>query len=240
MLRLLRSTIFLIVACALATVSARLLGGTRPSPFVSVFTGPDGSTCDQPCLFGIRPGQTTTKAAVALLTMHPLTRGLTVLSSTPVLMGDPQNGVFIDVETTPDGLVQAVTLSLGISPGNEPASRPNPWTAPLSLGDALPEGSPSTTFSVHGGNEQIIFSRAKLGLIVQVRSGQRFEIDTRVNAIILFSLPPCGDNPASITATLWQGFASQERYNHAPTIELPLTLAGRITSSSPLILCQQE
>src|SRR5262249_11028164 len=40
-----------------------------------IFTNPDGSACQQPCLFGIRPGTTTYDQAVVLLKTHPLTRG---------------------------------------------------------------------------------------------------------------------------------------------------------------------
>src|SRR5207248_927370 len=42
----------------------------------ALLTNPDGSSCQQPCLFGVQPGITNLSAALYLLQAHPFTRGL--------------------------------------------------------------------------------------------------------------------------------------------------------------------
>ncbi len=43
-------------------------------PVFLLFTNPDGTACRQPCLFGVRPGETTYAEALVLLRVHPFTR----------------------------------------------------------------------------------------------------------------------------------------------------------------------
>ncbi len=50
------------------------------SLILELFTNADGSPCKMPCLFGIRPGETTIGEAKALIQAHPLTHSLQQLS----------------------------------------------------------------------------------------------------------------------------------------------------------------
>src|SRR5262249_34087493 len=60
-----------------ATLAVHLVGGTRPMPVATLFSNPDGSPCQQACLFGIVPGQTTASDALLILKAHPLSRRVT-------------------------------------------------------------------------------------------------------------------------------------------------------------------
>jgi len=73
MFRLIRLTLLLIVACAAAIFAAHLIGGTRPNPLAILFTNPDGTPCQRPCLLGVRPGVTKYEDAVTLIRKHPFT-----------------------------------------------------------------------------------------------------------------------------------------------------------------------
>lgn len=74
MARLYRLALGCIGVLALLMLVGRLVGSTRPLPLAILFTNPDGSTCQRPCLFGIRPGETTFDQAFALLREHPFIR----------------------------------------------------------------------------------------------------------------------------------------------------------------------
>lgn len=104
MLRLLRLTLILIAVWALAILGARLFGGWIPSSssFAILFTNPDGSPCERPCILGVRPGQTAYTDAVRLFQAHPFTRTLETVAS------PGRNGI---VFQTPDGK----SLTVGIS-----------------------------------------------------------------------------------------------------------------------------
>src|SRR5258708_4097760 len=88
MSRFLRATLVLFVGIAAATFAAQKLGGIRPSPLVLLFTNPDGTRCEMPCLFGIRPGSTSRTEAVALFTAHPFTRNVQAQYTPSEDMGD--------------------------------------------------------------------------------------------------------------------------------------------------------
>jgi hypothetical protein len=63
---------------SLGMLIARRIGAAQPPPsFALLFTNPDGTPCQMPCVFGIRPGITTKKQAFALIQAHPLTRNMT-------------------------------------------------------------------------------------------------------------------------------------------------------------------
>lgn len=80
MIRLLARTSALMLTFAVAILSARLVGSTHPKPalFSVLFTNPDGSPCERPCMFGVRPGKMTPEKAVEILKQHPITHGMTL------------------------------------------------------------------------------------------------------------------------------------------------------------------
>ncbi len=74
--RFFRLTLGVLIVSAAAIVASRLSGNSHTPLVAALFTNPDGTPCQRPCLFGIRPGQTTLDEAVALLRVHPLTQSL--------------------------------------------------------------------------------------------------------------------------------------------------------------------
>jgi hypothetical protein len=66
-----RLILFLLIAFAAAILAVRVR--SKPLSVVEMlFTHADGSPCEQPCLFGITPGQTKYRDVDTLLTMHPM------------------------------------------------------------------------------------------------------------------------------------------------------------------------
>ncbi len=73
----------LIALLAAAVALAGSVGRDQDSPLAAFFTNPDGSACQQPCLFGVRVGETRADRAMMLLKLHPLTRNLRALHREP-------------------------------------------------------------------------------------------------------------------------------------------------------------
>lgn len=70
MFRLFNLTLILLIMFIAMIFAARVTGSTQPSPLTALFTNPDGTRCERPCLFGIRPGQMTIDEAIALVKAH--------------------------------------------------------------------------------------------------------------------------------------------------------------------------
>ncbi len=69
-LRLVLAPVAILTAAILGT---RWLGAGQAHPLATLFSMPDGASCAEPCLFGIRPGKTEVVEAFELLQAHPLT-----------------------------------------------------------------------------------------------------------------------------------------------------------------------
>lgn len=70
--------ICLCVLISLYIIAIRLVGNRQPQPpFNAIFTNPDGSPCEMPCMFGIHPHETEFNKAIELIRTHPLTRQIT-------------------------------------------------------------------------------------------------------------------------------------------------------------------
>jgi len=80
-LRFIRLYGVLIAVLSGAVLAIQLLGGLYPNPIAVLFTNPDGSPCQMPCLFGVRPGEMTVDEGLQVLDKHPLTHNMTALNS---------------------------------------------------------------------------------------------------------------------------------------------------------------
>src|SRR5258706_6456660 len=49
-----------------------LAGTAEPLPLTVLFSNPDGTPCELPCLFGVRPEKTRFDDALAILQSHPM------------------------------------------------------------------------------------------------------------------------------------------------------------------------
>src|SRR5579864_3430262 len=76
MIKLCRLAVGLLLSLTVLIGLVRLIGGTQSVPLAMLFTQPDGTPCQRPCLFGVQPGQTSYKQAVELLRNHPFTQAL--------------------------------------------------------------------------------------------------------------------------------------------------------------------
>ncbi|MCC7448594.1 MAG: hypothetical protein IT324_14335 [Anaerolineae bacterium] len=76
MLRLSLRALLLITVLSAAMFTVRLIGKAQPAPSLLsvIFTNPDGSPCEMPCMFGVRPGKMTAEEAAKILRQHPYTQ----------------------------------------------------------------------------------------------------------------------------------------------------------------------
>src|SRR5437870_3620679 len=82
-MRLPSLTLLLIFATFLAVTASRLIGNAQTPPTIAaIFTNPDGSPCEMPCMFGIRPGTTGLGDMLVKLRTHPVVSGLKLMEST--------------------------------------------------------------------------------------------------------------------------------------------------------------
>lgn len=95
---LIRITLPLILTCAGSIGISRLVGRAQPVPNDVLFTNPDGTPCESPCLFGIQPGQTPYRGAVALLQTHAFTHCFTANLEGDIL-GDDTMAVMLQSDS---------------------------------------------------------------------------------------------------------------------------------------------
>src|SRR5258708_35532572 len=72
MIRLCRQTLILVIIHVAIISVARLSANAHPAAIVGLFTNRNGTFCELPCLFGLRPDETRFSDALALLKAHPL------------------------------------------------------------------------------------------------------------------------------------------------------------------------
>jgi hypothetical protein len=68
------AALFFCFCLLIGTIS--LAASNQPNPIAPLFTNPDGSACEMPCLLGVQPGKMTIDQALAILNAHPLMVGL--------------------------------------------------------------------------------------------------------------------------------------------------------------------
>src|SRR5690349_15497017 len=81
-MRLRRLILLLLITFAAAILAVRVLGGRQQSVVEMLFTNPDGSPCEHPCLFGIRPRVTRLDEIESLLERHWLVQGRVIKDAT--------------------------------------------------------------------------------------------------------------------------------------------------------------
>src|SRR5215813_5145145 len=161
MLRLIRVTLLIAVICAAATVTTRLIGGLWSSPLEVLFTDPDGSPCERPCMFGLRPGKTKFRPLPFLL-RHPLLEGF-LYGSEKVLIGPVGKAITISIDFYPgsNSIVRSISLE-----GYHTTGSPNPniiilissiLPGPASLGDVVSLFGPPDAVWVQGANAYLYF-----------------------------------------------------------------------------------
>jgi hypothetical protein len=205
----------LIVFLAALVFAARLTGRAQPLPLLPLITNPDGSACRLPCLFGIRPGETTTVEAVRILSRHPLTRNLFFDEEQMVFSGTDA-AVFLDWR---GAIVTAVGLTL-IGPGFNQYARPQRELVAAcslaSLGNVINVVGEPDTIGTTGSSAYFYtnYVSASMSFRHSARSSRGYrQIDPtgRFASVMVFA--PTDDAQGYIwNFPSWRGFASLERY----------------------------
>jgi hypothetical protein len=239
MLRLFRLALGSILLMAVGVGVARFVGSAQPSALAGLFTNSDGRACDQPCLFGVHPGETHAAEAIALLKQHPLTHGFTSSESDPYrFQAEGDRIVMISFNPSADGLVADITLVAYVRYGPYNSGAPS-MTGFGALGDLLsifgtPDfvqlttgGDPVLGYAQHG--MEIASARARPGM-------RRITADDELRRIVLFKAEKCSSDAFAYMFPRWLGFAHFSRYSRAPTIE---TMVRRLNSpASTFAVCK--
>lgn len=239
MLRLFRLALGSMLLITAGVVAARFVGSTQTSALAALFTNPDGTACELPCLFGVRPGQTRAAEAIALLELHPLTRHFAITGRDPYrIQGEGDRIVMVSFNQSTDGLVADITLAAYVRYGQYHSGAPS-MAGYGALGDLLSIfGTPDFVQLTTGGDP--VLGYAKHGIEIasaRARAGmRRMTVDDELRRIVLFKAEKCSLDAFSYMFPRWLGFAHFSRYSHAPTVE---TLVRRLNSpASSFAVCR--
>lgn len=218
--RMVRLVSSLVLALAAALLLVRAAGAGRPS-LPPIFTNPDGTPCDRPCLFGIRPGETRSIRAVDLIRQHPTTHLLRQRARDVFSPGYDFYGrnIVVSLFTDSSGRVYRVAVVasnwMGTSAGVD--STPTPL-AGLRLGNlidvfGLPESAAGT--GAGRGIAPAVFDGAR-PIIVMAGMGpdgiERMNLEQPITLLSMYARDYF--DAAAIWRSLvpWGGFADLRRY----------------------------
>lgn len=228
---------FVIFITALTVAIGRL----RPSVVQSIFTTPDGTFCGQRCLFGVYPGSSTEDAAVKLLRTHPLLHNFEVVSLHPFRIEGHNDWIMmVSFNTTPDGMVDEITIARYIRYGNRPAGEvPVALPEVGTLGDALSLfGSPDFVQLTAGGDPSLVFTNTgAITNLVRTR-GQpgRIALQQPLSRLTLFRRVVCDTTAFQYTFLPWLGVTQLRRY--AFTYGIKRTVRSMNSASATFAPCQ--
>jgi hypothetical protein len=114
-MRFFRLALALTIIFLLTILTSRFVGATQANPIAVLFTNPDGSPCQMPCLFGVRPGETTLDEGLQILDKHPLTHGMSRKNLSDGVTLHSQE-VFIDLWASENNLIIKVSLDFEANP----------------------------------------------------------------------------------------------------------------------------
>lgn len=179
----------------------RLIGGAQPFAFSALFTNPDGTPCERPCLFGVRPGYTRHEDAIAILRSHPLTRHL---QQTSDVAGEER---FVGENIT-------ISMSSDVSWISFQDYRPTLHRMPVPV---LPRGTLADVILVFGPPDAVVLgnrlycSHPGYRLFTQYQRPTDNHIDPQIPLLELFIGAGALDI-ASPARRPWQGFSLAGRY----------------------------
>ncbi|MEO8396900.1 MAG: hypothetical protein ABI700_28150 [Chloroflexota bacterium] len=214
---------------------ARLIGTTRPqSALAAVFSNPDGTPCGQPCVFGIRPGETTVADARLLIQAHPLAQNAEWLTDNVLKLAGPDT--YLLFSQTDEGLVESISLTA--TRGDTGAAAPKG-----SLMDSIMLGDYALVYDITEvnlpGSQYVVFLSPDDGTFASIARAddfsKRIEATTPLAHIIISAPIPCYPKPLTIAGGAWSGFLTIAHYFAQST--LSPTLISRL-SMPPTRPCQ--
>jgi hypothetical protein len=204
MMLLARLTGRMIVVLAAVIVVVRVIGGQATIPFAGWFNKPDGTPCEQPCLFGLQIGTSTSGEIRDALRLHPLTKTLRTYQNV-----DQQS-----LEASGDNVIiqfyqDRVTQRLG-SIFAEFSAMSDLSLSDLPLSAVINVLGPPDTLYLSRDNYfmTLVYSNAHLE-IGCFRDRSRFSFESRCYSVYLdmnTHFPP------SALGVRWLGFSSMRRY----------------------------
>ncbi|MEP7291869.1 MAG: hypothetical protein ABI835_08790 [Chloroflexota bacterium] len=209
---ILRFALRLILIFAAILFLTRLVGAMRPaSPLAAVFSNPDGTPCDHPCVFGIHPGETSIEQAVSLLGVHLLTRDAVWMEDGVLQLSGPDT--YVTFRATRDGLVESIVLTATLEDAGE-APQPGSLLDSITVGDYL------LVFDVTEVNlpasPYLVFLYPEGGTLASTVRPADFSqrIDARMPlANLIVSIPlPCRGDLDYAAGGVWNGFMTIARY----------------------------
>ncbi len=188
----------LIGGCAILTMIAYFACIPRyPTDATQIiFTNPDGTACDRPCLFGVRPGQTSYAEAVTTLHAHPFPRDFAVDLRQGILRGPAARVILHRVAGQTLSEIDLVRTAPGSQMAWGPLGNVVAW---LSVPDWT---SLNSDFTVsYYLTDHLVFHHSHNAV-------DRIGLDDRLEEVGVFAQLP----PVPPGATSWFGFSTASRY----------------------------
>ena len=234
--RLLRFILLLAFISLLLLLVARLLGGTRPALQLStVMSGPDGIVCDHPCLFGIRPGETSFEQAKLILDTHPLTHNGKWLNNVMLQLPGPK--AYIEFSFTRDKLVDSITFFDNLDDSGVPV--PDSLVDSILIGEFISAfGAPNVLLP---GSPTFVMGFPTAGIIaVSSRPYDNQTLvkpDTPISVLMIYIVRPCPKSATAFLVQPWMGFTPMHLYmNDRRTYKYSHRVSG--VSIPPYAQCQ--
>lgn len=211
--RIYRLILFLLCILAMTIVAWQLIGGTRPnSSLAAVMTGPDGTACNNPCLFGVLPGKTSLKEVLQILHSHPLTRDAKWLNDNSLQLNGPE--AYVAFSLTDDGVVDSITLADNLHDTGIPVH--GSLADSITLGDLISAfGAPTVELP---GSDYFVVEFVPVAITAASARPRdfttRIQADTPLSMVMLYVFGPCPSSRVISEAHPWMGFRTIERYAH--------------------------
>jgi hypothetical protein len=186
---------FFLLMLMLVTV-VRLIGSTQPATLATLFTNPDGSPCQTPCLFGVRPGETTYEDALSLLRAHPFTADFDINPEWGVAKG-PQVNVLLF--TNDSNVVTRINL------GHKVGAPRLSWGA---LGEVITVLGTPDMLNLSSETTQAYYLSGHLEFSFAQSEQQRVSPIDQFDSMFVFAKAPA--TPSS--PTMWRGFRNMNDY----------------------------
>ncbi len=200
--RRLTSTLILVLYVVIHTVQG--IGRLQPAPIAILFTNPDGTPCQQPCLFGVRPRETTYKQAIALLHAHPFTRNFRP-NATGNVLSDGQTSIIVGHFVANPGVSEIVLLS------HSPSSPIADWA---SLGQVIGFLGAPDSVAVTSTFTTSFYSADRLVFVHRHRMDTPLDVQEPFEFLAVYAYPPGPEVAGSAQTPLrihWTGFRNPAR-----------------------------
>ncbi|MBX3065427.1 MAG: hypothetical protein KF726_20800 [Anaerolineae bacterium] len=211
--RFFRSLLLLLLIITASLLAARLIGERRISAaLTTVMTSPDGTLCQQLCLFGIVPGQTSIAEADAILRSHSLTGDATWSDDHTLKLRGPD--AYVAFSVTADGLIDSITLADNLQDSG--IAIPDSLVDSISLGDIVALlGIPDVGLP---GSEYFVMNYPDAGVVAASARPNSFQTHflprTNLSLLMLHISRTCSKREGifGFIVHRWMGFTSFKNY----------------------------